>query len=103
YLLDGDYKKASDAAQKEFYQLTGIRIDLAAQTIKKDNWALRKFNQTKDYLPEQVLKQWEKNLPSVAAELGSGTIGKFMKSYSSMINVLRVGAGSDICEEIEAA
>jgi len=106
YVLERDWAGAKAAAEKEFHDLTSLKVDMDAGTITPDsNWQ-RMFSAVtgrKTYLPEQVLKQWEKTVPGIADELGAQRVGQFLKKYSALISVLRVGAGDAICAEIEAA
>jgi uncharacterized NAD(P)/FAD-binding protein YdhS len=102
-LRRGDFTGAKRAATAEFHQLTGLKVDLDKGTITPDTRWQRIFNRRSHYMPEQVLKQWEKNLTEVAGFMGKKAIGQFLKKYSSLIAVLRVGAGHSVCEEIKAA
>lgn len=106
HVLNRDWASAKTAAEKEFHQLTSLKVDMDAGTIKPDSEWQRMFSfitGRKTYLPEQVLKQWEKTVPQIASDLGAQRVGQFLKKYSALISVLRVGAGHAICEEISAA
>ncbi len=106
HVLNGDWEKAKRAAEEEFHQLTSLKVDMDAGTIKPDSEWTRMFSRftgRKTYLPEQVLKQWGKTVPQIGNELGAAAVGGFLKKYSALISVLRVGAGHSVCEEIKTA
>lgn len=110
----------------EFEDLTGYKIDLDSGKVEfiperkqaslfedlrgvfGDAAANRKSRtpqpaQRQLYMPEQVLKSWEKFVPEVIEEYGVEAYGRVFGKYSSLITTMRVGAGHNICEEIKAA
>ena len=88
---------------KEFRQLTSINFNPQTGELKRDPWYKRAFNGSKTFMPEQVLKEWEKYIPNIVENLGVEEYGKYLKKYGALINTLRVGAGDDICQQIDDA
>jgi uncharacterized NAD(P)/FAD-binding protein YdhS len=103
HVLNRNWNKAKEEAVKEFRDLTGLLVNMDEGTITSDSKWPREFNFQQELLPEQVLKQWEKAVPGISNSLGAARVGEFLKNYSALVSVLRVGAGHSICEEIKAA
>lgn len=88
----------------EFKELTGLDIDAEKGTIGPEGWRAHFATlPTEKYLPEQVLSSWEKSIPEITGIIGVEAYGAILKKYTSMINVLRIGAGHAVCSEMEIA
>lgn len=99
----GDTDKAVAEMLAEFRELTGIDVDLETHAIKGESWLKTHFAERAFPLPEQVLKQWEKHIPEIASLIGVDKFGDVIRQYSSLIGVLRIGVGHEICEELKEA
>jgi uncharacterized NAD(P)/FAD-binding protein YdhS len=102
-LRRGEPERAPASLLAEFHELTGLQVDLDKGAIKRDSWLRQQFNRGEKYLPEQVLKQWEKQVPEIIRILGNSEFAGIMQKFSALIAVLRVGAGHGVAEEIKQA
>lgn len=89
----------------ELRELTGLTVDLEKDTIEPKNWRsmYTKGMDSEFYQPGLILWAWERHIPAVIAAIGIEEYGNALKKHTSLINVLRMGAGWYACEEIEAA
>lgn len=89
----------------ELRELTGLTVDLEKDTIEPKNWRsmYTKGMDSEFYQPGLILWAWERHIPAVIEAIGIEEYGNALKKHTSLINVLRMGAGWYACEEIEAA
>lgn len=90
---------------EEFSSLTGMPSYLAGNRLSVDtnpspSCGFRGFSL---YSSEQVLRGWEKYIPEVIRHIGLRQAAALLKQYSSLINVLRIGAGHDAAEIVKKA
>lgn len=95
-------EKAKRAFIREFYDWTGIEVNLTNFTYRqREN--MRSGPNKPSLLPEQVLKSWERFVPEIIDNLGIEVSSTLLARYSSLITVLRVGAGKEVCDEMAKA
>lgn len=97
----GEYSAVIAELSDLFEQQTGIRYDPKTKTIERQNMLDRLHQKT--YTSEEVITVFQRYIPYIISVIGPKNFGNILRAHGSALNVLRVGAGYDVSNEIQAA